>query len=127
MLFVTFFAPHLLAMLVAAPLLPASFAAPVKVATPWLTAAEKPWVFRLGEVANLSLMHFSIVPSSTSAMVILLVTLLAPQPLARLVAAPLLPAFLTFPVKVAVPLLTVALIPCVLRLADAASLSLMHF
>jgi len=36
MLFVTFFAPHLLAMLVAAPLLPASFATPVKVATPWL-------------------------------------------------------------------------------------------
>ena len=42
MLFVTLFAPHLFAMFVATPLLPASLAVPVKVATPPLTAAENP-------------------------------------------------------------------------------------
>ena len=59
--------------------------------------------------------------------VMLLVTLLAPQLLAILVAAPLLPAFWAVPVSVASPLLTVVLNPCDLSFSELANLSEMHF
>lgn len=60
MLLVTFFAPQLLAIRVAAPLLPAFLAVPVKVASPLLTDTLKPWSLSLAEAANLSWMHFCI-------------------------------------------------------------------
>src|SRR5678815_3805678 len=98
MLFVTFLAPHFLAMLEAAPLLPASFAVPVSVATPPLTVAEKPCGLRAVQAASLSVIHFCIAPSSIGAAlstVMSLAMLFGPQLLATLEAAPLLPMFLS--------------------------------